>query len=1033
MATPGLSSSASTPAFHRGRANSSSGTRASTSQTPGPRTSSALGGRTGSASGARRRAAATPPVTFGSRPGARRIASSAWAGATDGPGKTALHPEALTRTNIQNVVEAKDESRQSAAQLTKSLQRNISALLEKERKAYDDAVFQLKQVRAGVEQRELTLRDLLVQHRAMGLDPEKFLDSMAGEDSDDDSDGSPTKAPGAKGVESKQGGGKESNDEGFWGTFLDRLGDAPGGTAGLSSRTRSVHGERASAKQTSATHTGLSASATLPEKRAFVEDLQLKLQRQQSAITDVKVREGTIRHILDRLGLESMDLQRHLHSLEDAFAEEKSRHSVLQKTKLAAEAALGQAQGRLRQHQEETERVKGVWQAEISQQRAFTNQKNNFVNFLGSVLSKQEHTKDTVGDTLRETLQSRPGPTADNVRPDAPMAGAAPPKRALAPLPQAKPGAMKLAENSTSSAQSSSQEQPAPSPVRSSRLQSPPLSAVSGARRGSIPGQGGSHGGPLPVQVPRSLPLETSFVSALRSMGVLRVLDADTGAAAIKDQGGVVPAPGGGMNSTTSRRKPPPSVVYVQTTDGVGQRVVYIPALPSSGTTGKGGASATGRGASINNSTADPATNSLLHHPPVLDAAAVLSSVMAQDEVRRGLLRRRRAEELRIATLGEQLTELERAVSSLSLTSGPRATNKVLMDKQGAISKAHREGEQLASQLNFINSYVQAVQEGLARLAERLLGLAAPPSVATPEDIETVADALVARMSLLIQETRRNFAMAGENPNALAVPLRQTVDDDVVASESRGGRSGEEAKHSAVPPSMLLDMQLAENLYLSPHNLRVPPPRATRTASGGGSPQGVSARGPDAPPAQTDYLVRHAPVPRPLPAAAAGGGLEATGGGGASQPDGLGPLRPLVRRGVPAFAVPDVAEGDDDDDAVLDRSALKRMASTLLTSAKYRVSHAPVPSAEGGVDEKQGSRPASSSAAGGSQGGERPSHSSLSATRETLATGGGSRPTTSAAAKRTKPAKEASAPPPSATGSRYGGMASLDDGDGMLI
>lgn len=1026
MATPGLTNSVSTPAMQRSRANSSSGVRAAATQSPGLRASSALGARAGgSASRSSRRVDAAPPVTFGSRPGARRIASSAWAGATDGQSKAALHPEALTRTNIQNVVEAKDETRQSAAQLTESLQRNITALLEKERKVYDEAVFQLKQVRAGVEQRELTLRDLLVQHRAMGLDPEKFLDNMAGDDSDEDSgDHSPTKTAG--GSDGDKGGGAD----GFWGTFLDRLSDAPGGTAGLSSRTRSVHGERASAKQTSSTHSGLSASATLPEKRAFAQDLQVKLLRQQSAITDVKVREGTIRHILDRLGLESMDLQRHLHLLEDAFVEEKSRHDVLLKTRLAAEAALGQAQGHLKQHQEETQRVKGVWQAEIAQQRAFASQKNSFVNFLGSVLSKQEHNKDTVGDTLRETLQARPGPTAQNVQPDAPMAGAAPAARGLAPLPRARPSAAHLQPASPADTSKIFERDASYTLQGGRRLQSPPLSAAKSARRGSL--RLAATPQPLPVEIPRSLPLETAFVGALRSMGLLRVLEADAGAAALTAQGGAIPGGGGG---SPSRRNQPPPVVYVQTSDGASQRVMYIPSQAgvaagsgkggSRGALPRGGAS---RAAGGGGSTEDPATTSLLHAPPVLDAAAILSSVMAQDEVRRGLLRRRRAEEARIATLGDQLVDLERAVSSLSLTSGPRATNKVLMDKQGAISQAHREGEQLASQLAFINSYVQAVQQGLARLGERLLGLPAPPSVATPEDIEAVSDALVSRMSLLIQETRRNFAMSGENPNALAVPLRQSLDDDALPKEGRSMRASEESKHGAVPPSMLLDMQLAENLYLSPHNLRVGHPPMGRSG-GGGSAMPGSARGPSAPPAQTDYLVRHAPVPRPLQAAA---GMDSAAAS-ASQPDGLGPLRPLVRRGVPASAVPDTVEGDDDDDAVLDRTALKRMAGTLLSSAKYRKGSGPSKGVEGGAPgSRQGARPTSSAApGGGAVGTERVSRSSLSSTRDGAS--GAVRPDTSAAAKRPIASREAAAPPPTATGSRYGGMASLDDGDSLML
>ena len=865
--------------------------------------------------------------------------SSAWAGATEGMHRQSIAAEDMTRTNIRTVVEAKDQSRQSAAQLSANLAANVQSMLARERSAHDKAVFELKQARGGVEARELKLRDLLMQHRAMGMDPQAFLDSIAG---------------GEEAAAAVDGKG-----DGYWGSLAD--GEADDASSQL-------HGESAAHAQTALSHDGLKPSASVTDKRAFVGALSRKLEKQQGAIAEVQVRGATVSHMLDRLVEETVQLRRHLHSLEDALAEERSKHAVLSKTRSAAEAALRGSKQRLAKVRREAAEVKDVWLAEIKQQKAFLSQKQGFSDFLGTVIQRQQASTVDVQKRVQEAI----GPS------HTPPSASSP---ATAPAPHAAVRPTRL------------------QPLSSRRGTTPqsaqgPRSSVAGGDRAStarseaVPGKA-QETNALPVPVTRRPTTEIALVQALRDMGLLRVTAAQA------------PAPAPRSLAATKRAPPPPRTITVQTYDGLGQQEQCIVAdeavlrhqaalqLPS-----REEAAALGA--------LDLDTLALLLNPPVLDAGGVLASCAAQEEVRRGLLRRRRAEELRIAKLGDKLTEFEREVASLGLGPGLRATNKVLMDRQSAMARAQRETEQLRSQLQFVNTYLQQVQDGLGRTAERVLGLPSTPAVSTPDDIETVAEAVVQRLTALIQETRRNFALQGENPNALAVPLRTSVDDG-----PEGGDDVESGAGSTVPPSMRLDMHLAESLYLSPYNLRVP--------RGPADAEGVPGTGAaKLPPAQTPFTSTHSRVPRPIQ----------HGQSADSEPGALGPPRPVVRRGISAAHATE-AEEDTEDGPVLDRSALKLMAGTLLRNAKRaKADDAPAEARSESVPAEEGALDAPEA--------PQPGLPSRSASRSIATPGSRSeagRPSSGTSSAQPPPASPKPRAPAAqgASGTRFGGLTSLDE------
>eukprot|EP01138_Halocafeteria_seosinensis_P013351 gb/GECG01013637.1/.p1 GENE.gb/GECG01013637.1/~~gb/GECG01013637.1/.p1 ORF type:complete len:311 (+),score=58.00 gb/GECG01013637.1/:1-933(+) len=88
-----------------------------------------------------------------------------------------LNPTDMTRTNVRTLMNRND-SKNSADELVKTLQENVYKTLNKKRHEFDEERFQLQRQREKAQQLELKLRDLVCDGAALGLDPDKYIDDL---------------------------------------------------------------------------------------------------------------------------------------------------------------------------------------------------------------------------------------------------------------------------------------------------------------------------------------------------------------------------------------------------------------------------------------------------------------------------------------------------------------------------------------------------------------------------------------------------------------------------------------------------------------------------------------------------------------------------------------------------------------------------------------------------------------------------------------------------------------------------------------
>lgn len=162
-------------------------------------------------------------------------------------------------------------------------------------------------------------------------------------------------------------------------------------------------------------------------------------------------------------------------------------------------------------------------------------------------------------------------------------------------------------------------------------------------------------------------------------------------------------------------------------------------------------------------------------NPEDVDADKIISACKQQDAIRRDLIRRRAAEEQRVAYLQQQLTDAQRTLQA-TLADRERTTNRVLSETERDLSEAETKLEAERSEFQFLQHSLQPVKIGLQQLAFKVLGVSV--DLTDAEEITLVLSKIQHRLASVLEESSR--LLSAGDPASSKVPPPPTVSQTVV-------------------------------------------------------------------------------------------------------------------------------------------------------------------------------------------------------------------------------------------------------------
>lgn len=185
-----------------------------------------------------------------------------------------------------------------------------------------------------------------------------------------------------------------------------------------------------------------------------------------------------------------------------------------------------------------------------------------------------------------------------------------------------------------------------------------------------------------------------------------------------------------------------------------------------------------------------------------LDPQTVIQTCLAQDEIRKDLLRKRAAEEERVAELTRQLANAQQELQETEIQQ-QRTTNRLLADAEKQLNEAEKKLEAEKSEFQFMQSTVQPVKIGIQHLAKKVLDVQV--DLSDVGEIEWVMDQVQARLAKIIEDTRADLSTMR--------PASPALDST--------GAPAPERRHSLSLAGDVEDGIAGADWLMSPHNLRV--------------------------------------------------------------------------------------------------------------------------------------------------------------------------------------------------------------------
>lgn len=807
----------------------------------------------------------------------------------------------------------------SAQQLVDSLESTLFHAVADARRAYNQAVKQLRLEVGGLDKLELAVRDLCVQFDALEADPKPYLKEVsikwhalapfrlkpsAGATSRAArASSSSAAAPAAAAGSPESSGGPPSGlDTASVASSTSRLGAPGSATAALTGV--SMSGSTAlskwmpplptSAEALASTLVSTNADALAKKPRTShkpgdaVAPHQHALRvREEERAAEARLAKGKrilkaersrgemLLHMRNRVRDEVVQLKKENRGLETAVRAERARHADLQRLESAAHAALDKVREHIHTVQATAADMRKQWAHEIAQKREWVSQRAAAADYFSTVVSRQDELMGHIQDS------------------DAMLASAV--NSAMAGM---------LAEKAARQAHSDAQRSSPVDPAAAQRLGE----EADAAREQAV-----------------------VALHALRGMGIVQ---------ADGELAQQLPEPAEGWASARADQIAAAAGLTAQ------EHAVVLHALPQ-----------LLRHTSCNGV---PAA-----HLPRLTSDAVVAMCQRQDELRKTLRQKRRALEAAISKLNDELADMETSAKYAAGSSAEADNSRGLAELERALTEARKAHDSQRNALSYLYRTLQPVLLAMSMLAREEVD-DAPPAVESGRDVRLLLELMRASLSEKLESTRRNLALKGDDPAALAVSLLMANADEAVANVDNGSSgqvlsslnkqsgdalamdSSEPAQRGAASMPALLSIDVALSNVTQAALAAAPDLARTLSDKRLAGPSGV--RG----------VLRHsqnaamrasASLPS-LPASQVGASTVDN-----SQQSGLGgvPFRgthSLVGRETTAWAGDDAASddialghsgsGEDDDEPVLARSSLKRISYNLMGRKSLR--RAPVAS-----------------------------------------------------------------------------------------
>lgn len=205
-----------------------------------------------------------------------------------------------------------------------------------------------------------------------------------------------------------------------------------------------------------------------------------------------------------------------------------------------------------------------------------------------------------------------------------------------------------------------------------------------------------------------------------------------------------------------------------------------------------------------------------------IDPVAVLDAMHQQDENRKLLIRKREAEESRLAQLQVRLAEAKRVLANARAEQQPKSAHRALADHEGKLQAVQKDIQSRQARLDFLRSASEPVRIGLQAMGERLLNMRT--DIAHPEEARLLLAALLSKVKLIMDETKRMQATSdpdewddGPSPANASMAAALTI-----RSLQGGGDEGGGDVHQQ-NTIWNAELKAADGLFVSKFNVRVPP------------------------------------------------------------------------------------------------------------------------------------------------------------------------------------------------------------------
>eukprot|EP01138_Halocafeteria_seosinensis_P013349 gb/GECG01013635.1/.p1 GENE.gb/GECG01013635.1/~~gb/GECG01013635.1/.p1 ORF type:complete len:853 (+),score=191.79 gb/GECG01013635.1/:1-2559(+) len=283
-----------------------------------------------------------------------------------------LNPTDMTRTNVRTLMNRND-SKNSADELVKTLQENVYKTLNKKRHEFDEERFQLQRQREKAQQLELKLRDLVCDGAALGLDPDKYIDDLQRQAAEE-----------MKGASSSKDEDPPSGDSSRYNADSEEPGSQQK-TAEVSKKGRKekrVNPERVGmTRKKMRPVKGISAKpvfgnhATLDKKREQYEQLRKKVEKERQ-------KRSTYEHMEARINKEVVNAQKRFQELEEESLRVKTHLSELDNKQVISKEALGKSRARLSELKKRSKEEIKLWEHEVKLKQDWLREKEAFDTFV---------------------------------------------------------------------------------------------------------------------------------------------------------------------------------------------------------------------------------------------------------------------------------------------------------------------------------------------------------------------------------------------------------------------------------------------------------------------------------------------------------------------------------------------------------------------------------------------------------------------------------------------------------------------------